>query len=62
MKHIKLFEDKSNEQLISDINDIFLELIDIGFNIIIHPNYDRKMVFIIPFLLKGLMVSYLIVI
>ena len=34
MKHIKLFEDKSNEQLISDINDIFLELIDIGFNII----------------------------
>lgn len=42
MKHIKLFEDKSNEQLISDINDIFLELIDIGFNIIIHPNYDRK--------------------
>lgn len=45
MKYIKLFEgfeNKSNEQLVTDINDIFVELKDIGYTIDVHPNYDRK--------------------
>lgn len=45
MKYIKLFEsfeNKSSEQLVSDINDIFVELKDIGYIVKVVNFYRKK--------------------
>ncbi len=45
MKYIKLFEgfeNKSSEQLVSDINDIFVELKDIKYNFTVGDFYRKK--------------------
>lgn len=45
MKYIKLFEgfeNKSSDKSISDINDIFVELKDIGYTVIVDTFYNKK--------------------